>query len=255
MALPARALEMYDLALAALRPVQHLSYRGLTLINLGRAYLALGRFADARTYLQQGMTAKQAAGDAAGVSWAYHDLGRALLALGERVEGIRALERARADMHRRGDPVREGSALYYLGAAYQAAGDSASLLRAVAYYDTAAAVRLTVRQRAGTDEDRVIFAEQDRNLAAQWALAWLALARPARPGFAERASLVATERGRARALLDLLRTTAAEARGVPGTSAAEQGPGADPVREANELLEPLRKRADGRLIPTRWPSL
>jgi len=40
--------------------------------------------------------------------------------------------------------------------------------------DTAAAVRLTVRQRAGTDEDRVIFAEQDRNLAAQWALAWLA---------------------------------------------------------------------------------
>jgi len=59
----------------------------------------------------------------------------------------------------------------------------------------------------------------------------------------ERASLVATERGRARALLDLLRTTAAEARGVPGTSAAEQGPGADPVREADELLEPLRNAA------------
>jgi tetratricopeptide (TPR) repeat protein len=240
MAQPARALEMYNAALTALSQTHRMYYRGLTLINIGRAYLALGRAADARSYLQEGMAAKQAAGDAAGVSWAYHDLGRALLRLGDKNAGIGYLERARTDMRRRGDPVREGSALYYLGAAYQAAGDSASLRRAVAYYDTAAAVRLSVRQRAGNDEDRVVFAEQDRNLTAQWALAWLTLAQWTRSDIAQKASLVVAERGRARALLDLLRATASEARGVPGTAPAAPRPGADPLSEAGTLLQPLR---------------
>lgn len=240
MGLPAPALEMYRQALTALTPVGSRYLQGLTFLNIGRAYLALGRPREGQEYLLRGKKAKEQAGDAAGVGWAYHDLGRASLALGRWEEGVAWLDKARADLRERGDPVREGSALYYLASAYQAAGDSASLRHAVAAYDTAAAVRLAVRGRIRGDADRVLFAEQDRNLTDQWALAWLALGRWIPGDVAAKASLVAVERGRARALLDLLGATASGGERLPGMAAANVAAGADPAREADALLRPLR---------------
>jgi hypothetical protein len=55
------------------------------------------------------------------------------------------------------------------------------------------------------DEDRVVVAEQDVQLTARWALAWLAIGDGARDDSGSRGSLLAAERGRARALRDLLR--------------------------------------------------
>ncbi len=202
--LPDSALACFERAADLVRG-RHPSLEGLALHNRGRAELALGRLAAARRALDAGRVLKRLAGDSAGESWALQDLGRVELAERRWDAAIARLDSARVLMRIQGDRVREGSALYHLGTVYHARGAAGDLRRAVAYYDSAAAVRAAVGRTTVRDEDRVVFAEQDVRLTARWALAWLALGDGARGDSAGRASLLAAERGRARALRDLLR--------------------------------------------------
>ncbi|MEP7001902.1 MAG: CHAT domain-containing tetratricopeptide repeat protein, partial [bacterium] len=204
MAQPARALDAYRSARIALVPTEHRSYQGLTLLNMARAHLALGHLVVARDDVTAGLALKRSAGDAAGVSWAYHDLGRAEVALGHLDAGLAWLDSARVAMHALGDQSREGSALYYSGLAHHHAGGEAHLRQAIANYGAAMAARLAVGRRAGNDADRIMFAEQDVSLTSKWVLAWLALKGSARADSAAAQSLQAAELGRARALMDLL---------------------------------------------------
>ena len=211
--MPDSALAVYERALTVLGASRSSSV-GLTLLNRGRAKLALGRIAAARHDLDSGLVLKRLAGDSAAVSWALHDLGRASIAAREHERAIAMLDSARAIMRALGDRVREGSALYFLGIAHQERGGDGDLRRAIAYYDEASRTRLAVRRTAIADADRVVFAEQDLNLTARWVLALLAAAGPTDTGTIARASLLAAERGRARSLADLLRADASR-RDVP----------------------------------------
>ena len=202
--LPDSALACFERAAALVRG-RHPSLEGLALHNRGRTELALGRLTEARRALDAGRALKRLAGDSAGESWALQDLGRVELAERRWDAAITRLDSARGLMRRQGDRVREGSTLYHLGTVYHARGAPGDLRRAAAYYDSASAVRAVVGRRTVRDEDRVVFAEQDVQLTARWALAWLALGDGARGDSASRGSLLAAERGRARALRDLLR--------------------------------------------------
>ena len=204
MAEPARALDAYTAARGALTGLDHPAYQGLALLNIARAQLALGRHAIARDDVIAGLALKRRAGEAAGVSWAYHDLGRAEIALGHLDAGLAWLDSARVAMRALGDHSREGSALYMSGVALQHAGGDANLRRAVDAYAAAMDARLAVGRTAGRDADRIMFAEQDVSLTAKWVSAWLSLAGSVGADSAARASLAAAEQGRARALRDLL---------------------------------------------------
>ncbi len=204
MAQPTRALDAYRAARTALSLAEHPSYEGLTLLNMGRAHLVLGHHIAARDDVTAGLALKRAAGDAAGVSWAYHDLGRVEIALGRLDVGLAWLDSARIAMRALGDRAREGSALYYSGLAHQQAGGDAHLRHAVSNYADAMAARLAVGRRAGNDADRIMFAEQDVSLTSKWVLAWLALGATTGADSAAASSLRAAEQGRARALLDLM---------------------------------------------------
>jgi tetratricopeptide (TPR) repeat protein len=239
MADPARALAAYDTARRALSTTSHDSYAGLTLLNIGRAHLALGHLETARDDVQAGLDLKRKAGDAAGVSWGYHDLGRVEVARGHLDEGLAWLDSARRAMRAAGDRSREGSALYYAGLAHQhaSASQTAHLQAAVADYGAAMTARLAVGRRAGNDADRIMFAEQDVSLTAKWVLAWLALGRGVAGDSSDAASLVAAEQGRARALLDLLQQSARN------TAIADSMAISHPSAAVAELLAPLRRTA------------
>jgi tetratricopeptide (TPR) repeat protein len=225
--LPDSALAAYSDALSVLGG-RHPSYTGLTLINRGRAQLARGRLDEARRDLDSARVLKRQAGDAAGEAWVLHDLGRVHLARGELDAAAAQLDSARAAMHALGDRVREGDALYFLGVVHHARGGPDAWRRAAADYARAAAVRASVARTAVRDEDRVVLAEQDVALTARWVLAWAALQHAGAPGAAGEA-LAAAERGRARALLDLM------ARAGPG---GVRGPTDAP--DAATVLRPLR---------------
>jgi hypothetical protein len=240
--MPDSALAAYGGA-ARLIHGRHPSHEGLTLLNRGRAYLAFGRLAEARRDIEDGLVLERMAGDSAGESWALHDLGRVALAERRWDVAIAALNDARRLMRDQGDRIREGSALYYLGVVHHTRGSEGDLRRAAAYYDSAAAVRTAVARTTTRDEDRVVFAEQDLQLTARWALAWLALAdTPGRRDSAASGSLLAAERGRARALHDLLR--AATVAGESGLRVADTTAGGGYPVGGDELLRvPAATRA------------
>jgi tetratricopeptide (TPR) repeat protein len=227
--LPDSALACFDRAAELVRG-RNPSLEGLTLNNRGRTELVLGRLAAARRDLDAGRALKRTAGDSAGESWGLQDLGRVELAERRWDAAIARLDSARVLFRRQGDRVREGSTLYHLGTVYHTRGGDGDLRRAVAYYDSASAVRAMLGRTAVRDEDRVVFAEQDLQLTARWALAWLALGDGVRSDSGSRGSLFAAERGRARALRDLLRFGSGAAASEPrsaDTTAGNGYPGSD----------------------------
>jgi tetratricopeptide (TPR) repeat protein len=224
LALPDSALACFERAADLVRG-RHPSLEGLALHNRGRAQLARGELAKARRDLDTGRVLKRFGGDSAGESWALQDLGRVELAERRWDAAIARLDSARVLMRMHEDRVREGSTLYHLGTAYHARGAAGDLRRAAAYYDSASAVRAVVGHTTVRDEDRVVFAEQDVQLTARWALAWLALGEGARGDSASRGSLLAAERGRARALRDLLRAGSGAAESAVRTADTSAGNG------------------------------
>ncbi len=230
---PADALSRYRQALDALDSAGNLSTAGLVRINMGRAYLALGRLDSALTNVDTGLATKRTVGDSTGVTWGLVDLGRIERARGDRAAARKALEDARALLRAIGDRGREGAALYELGSLARMPEPGQSLREAVARFDTAATLRAAVGASARVDPDRVSFAEQDVALFEDWVLAWLDR-RDLPPEQAALASLAATERGRARALLDLMRQRQTSGRA-----------GADLVREGADLVQALRRGNPG----------
>ena len=104
----------------------------------------------------------------------------------------RSLEIARL----KGDPMEAGGSTAALADTYYRLAKNTS--RAIAYYDTAAALLSSVRAHAGRDADRISFAEQLSSLTRSRALALLNAGQP-------EAALAAAERGRAQSLLDIMR--------------------------------------------------
>jgi CHAT domain-containing protein/tetratricopeptide (TPR) repeat protein len=233
---PAEALDRYREALEALRTAGNLSTQGLVRINMGRAYLALGNLDSARAAVEDGLAIKRRVADSTGVSWGLVDLGRVQLAEGDRSDAYRSFQDARAVLRLVGDRGREGAVLYELGSLARRPGAGADPAGALARFDTAAALRSSVGTGSLLDSDRLSFAEQDLLLFEEWVSAWLDRSDLSLEQAALGALAVA-ERGRGRALLDLMRERS-----------AALAPGADLVSEGREQVDWLQRAGSSALV-------
>ena len=184
------------------------SDQALTLINIGRIFLAQDQPDSALSYLLHGLQIKEEAGDHSGQAWALNDLGRSYHELGEHDLALGHYHGALRKLRQVGDRSREGVTWYNLARLFHEAGPGQNLKLAVAYYDSAARLRATVRRQAGADPNRLSFAEQDVRVFEHWALAALALEKDWGQTEARVAALAAVERGRAQALLDFMQSAA-----------------------------------------------
>ncbi len=233
---PAEALKQYREALLALSQAGNVSIAGLTRINMGRAHLALAARDSARANVLEGLAIKRSVGDSTGVTWGLVELGRIERVSGDLAAARKAMEDARRLLHQSGDRGREGAVLYQLGSLARETGAAASTVEALARFDTAAALRSEVGLSSESDQDRVSFAEQDLALFEEWTLAWLDRSDLPREDLAL-AALAATERGRAKALLALMR-----ANRTPVV------PGGDLVLEGRRMVEALRRTGTAALV-------
>jgi CHAT domain-containing protein len=233
---PDEALDRYREALEALRTAGNLSTQGLVRINMGRAYLALGQLDSARAAVVEGLGIKRTVADSTGVSWGLVDLGRVQLAEGDRGDALRSLEDARSVLRVIGDRGREGGVLYELGSLARRPGPDADPVGALSLFDSAAAIRSSVGSGTRLDSDRLSFAEQDLLLFEEWVSGWLDR-KDLPPEQAALAALAVAERGRARALLDLMRERK-----------AALAPGADLVREGRDQVDWVQRSASSALL-------
>jgi CHAT domain-containing protein/tetratricopeptide (TPR) repeat protein len=259
----------------------------LTLSNVGRMHERLGRFDSALTYLGQALAIQTAAGGQAGEAATLNNIGGVHDRLGRTDSALVYFARALLIQRAAGDRAGQGAALHNLGAVHRALGRADSALAyfaqalsirraagnragealtlrtialvhqhssparpriAVAYYDSAAAVLASVAERAGGDQNRLTFAEQQVGLYTDWTLASLALAAEIGPAASGRAALAAAERGRAQALLNLMRSSASRARGTVGSSAATTAIGADLAQEGARLVESVGRSGSTALV-------
>jgi hypothetical protein len=93
---------------------------------------------------------------------------------------------------------------------------------------------VSVAAHAGGDQNRLSFDEQDVNVFRLWTLAWLSLRDEVGPQESALAALAATERGRAQALLELMRRSSA--RGSVGARAASTAAGTDLIAEGRRFV-------------------
>ncbi len=220
---PRSALVRQREAWTLLRRSGHRSLEGVTLVNMGRNHLALHDLAAAADDVTTALKLERAIGNEAVAGWALHDLGRIALARGDVPAAITALAESRRILAAGGDQVRAASAAYYLGRARSTPGPRRDLRSAIDDFAAAHEARLAVGGRVGADADRVAFAEQDLRLTEDWVLAWLGRDDMGASDVAL-ASMAVMERGRARALLRLIR-------GTPDTSIPDR----DPVREGRGI--------------------
>ena len=239
---PDSALVYYRQALVPLREVGRRPTIAITLTNIGRAYTATGKADSALAYIREGLATARDIGDKTGESWALVDLGNAFEALNQPDSALASYRAGLAVLRTVGDRSREGDALSRIGFILQRAGP-AQLASAVAYYDSAASVRAAVGSSAGGDANRLTFAEQDVHLFERWALAWLARGTEVGSDVAARASLAAVERGRAQALLDLLRDSRRGAGRATTPQTASVAPGADLAAEGEALARSVSQTA------------
>lgn len=137
-----------------------------------------------------------------------------------------------------GDRREEAAALGNMGIVYHSAGTQAGMARAVAYYDSAAAVLAEVGRSVGGDESRLSFARMNVPLFDAWVLAWLARDRQVGERRAAYAALAAAERGRAQSLRQLMQRRTAPEPGAP-SGLAHTAPGADLPAEGRALATAL----------------
>ncbi|MEX0908795.1 MAG: CHAT domain-containing tetratricopeptide repeat protein, partial [Gemmatimonadaceae bacterium] len=226
------------LALPIHREVGSPAGEAMTLNNIGAAHRALNRPDSAYAYYAQALPIQRAAGDRIRESATLQNIGTLQMESGQtdsaRVYYAQALSIQRLVGDRAGEAVTLGN----IALSHRFLGGPAKFL-AVAYYDSAAAVLASIAERAGGDQNRLSYAEQDVGLFQLWALAWLDLASEVDARSANLAALAAAERGRAQAMLDLMRASAADAAGDVGARSATTRAGADLSEEGERLVRSI----------------
>jgi CHAT domain-containing protein/Tfp pilus assembly protein PilF len=244
-----RALKFYEEALGLLRPVDDQWGLGNTLSNMGKNYADLGDCETALKFLTEALSYRRAVGDADGEAVSLTNVGKCYDKLGETAKARDALEKALAIIRRTGRRDRVAPTLRALGSLHRSTGD---LGRALQSFHEAVEISRAIRDRRSEGEalGEIARVERDQgnfDCAREHASEALALVESLRlsvvspalraslvasarglreleinvlmrlhaqqpdGGFAA-AALVASERGRARSLLEMLGEARAEVR-------------------------------------------
>ncbi|MCR4338653.1 MAG: CHAT domain-containing protein [Gemmatimonadaceae bacterium] len=232
---PDSALTYYALALPIERAVRNRTGEAMTLNNIGAVYRTLGRPDSALTYYAQALPIQHAVGDRTREATSLNNIGTIYLDLSRPDSALAYYAQALPIQRAVGDRAGEAVTLGNVAMSHQARTGPARFL-AVAYYDSAAAVLASIAERAGGDQNRLSYAEQGVGLFRLWTIAWLDLASEVDTRSANLAALAAAERGRAQAMLDLMRASAADAAGGVGARSATTRAGADLAEEGERLV-------------------
>jgi CHAT domain-containing protein/tetratricopeptide (TPR) repeat protein len=246
---PRRALKFYQDALDVLRSTTDRWAMGNTLNNVAATYAELGEFSSALRLHNEALINRRAVSDVSGEAKSLDNIGKAYSKLGEREKARDHFERALAIQRKAGEPKPLADTLRDLGVLYL---DSRDYPRAANYLDEALQISRATQERrneaealarlARLERDRGDFSaahgRADEALAAFEALRRSVVAPSLRASFFtsarevqeidieslvrlnaehrgegfDRAALVASERARARSLLEMLGESGLEIR-------------------------------------------
>jgi tetratricopeptide (TPR) repeat protein len=218
---------------------------GRTLLNIGTALFRQGRFPEALSRFEEALALRHEVQDRAGEGKVLANIATMLATTQNRADSAVRLARLALDAAREtADRNGEAGALGVIATIYEMTGRRDSALAAFrselaiaretgdrremaealssvgrvlsgegilaaadAYFDSAATARARVSQRAGPDVNRVSLAESQTSLFDDWTRLWLRRESES-PATRALGALAAQERGRAQALLDLMRDSA-----------------------------------------------
>lgn len=198
-----------------------------TLENLGNVFLAYGHPDSALAYYHQALPIQRAVGYRADEAETLDHLGEIFSDLKQPDSALAYFHQALSIRHDVGVLRGEAETLANLGDLYRRNSRPDSAVR---YFDRATALIGAVSSHAGSDFNRLSFNETTTYWYGAWTLAWLALDQ-------SYGALAASERGRAQALLELMRDTTQSSR-----------PGGDLPAEGKRLADVVRGTTTGGLI-------
>ncbi len=243
------ALKYHALALGARSAARDVDGQALTLTALAMAHASIGDVDSARALLDRaGGAVRQVQDRSLDERGAITNLGEMLEhASAGQAESTLAYDRRLLTIVRgmQTNQMGEARLLAVIGELFQTLDDPA---RAVAYFDSSATLFAPLREHAGEDADRLVFGEGLVQLFQRWSLAWLARSPAVGVNRAMQAALAVTERGRAKALLDLMRWSSRDAVETRGLGTVLTPAGADLSGEADVLLASLRRTHTASLI-------
>ncbi|XP_068677641.1 tetratricopeptide repeat protein 28-like [Montipora foliosa] len=117
-----QAIEYYEKCLSIAKEVGNRAGEGSTYGNLGNAYLGLGNFKQAIEFYEKHLTIAKEVGNRAGEGSAYGNLGNSSRSLGNFKQAIEYYEKCLSIAKEVGDRAGEGSAYLILGNAYRSLG-------------------------------------------------------------------------------------------------------------------------------------
>jgi hypothetical protein len=211
---------------------------GYALHGIGIEYANAGEPDSALHCFRQALAIRRAVHDRNGEGATLSTLGGVFKVNGQPDSALVYLSQALAVLRELGDNEGAGETLISIGDVYFRfmPPERQDALRAARYFDSTAALWASIHSFAGGDANSISFAERFDFLYGEWALALLASGANKRGVVA---ALAATERGRAQALLTLMRkqqTPAPTSRMFESLTSA----GGDLAAEGDVLLAPLR---------------
>jgi tetratricopeptide (TPR) repeat protein len=218
------ALVYFAQALTVAREAGNRAFEGSALHAIGIVHSSMGRVDSALFYVRQALAIERTVGDRVNEGRTLGNIGNMHGMMGRVDSTFVYYRQALAISREVADPDTEAATLQSIGLSYRMLTPP-NLGASVTYYDSSAGVRASIAARSGGEANSVSYAEQQANLFESWTLAWLAREPELGRGTSALAALAAAERGRAQALLELMR------RSAPNAAA-----GGDLVAEGRRLL-------------------
>jgi tetratricopeptide (TPR) repeat protein len=199
------ALTYYRLALAADRQVRNRTGEAIVLNNVGLLYEVRKRSDSALVFLNQALALQRELRDRGGEATTLSNIAL-VYRTSANLDSAEAYSRLALSIQRDiGDRMGEGTSLANF-ASYLAT-QAGNLEGALAYFDSAAAVFDAVMRTTGSESNHLSWADRTFWTMPAWATTWLRRSEELGPEQAAIGALAVAERGRARALLDLMRDT------------------------------------------------
>jgi CHAT domain-containing protein len=203
------AIKYFEQALAIHRTTGNRTGQAATLHNIGLAYIHLGEPAKAREYLEKSLEICQAIGERYGEAYALTDLGSAAVALGEPSKGLAYFQEALPIRRSVGDMEGESATLRRMALAKRRLGDLEGARRdlegALANYEI-------IRGNVLSPDRRSSYFAWARPTFDDYIDVLMALHAKDRTAGYDALALAASEKARARSLLEMLAEARADVR-------------------------------------------
>ena len=204
-----KALEYFNQALPLFQARNVRESQAITLNNIGRAYDGLGEYGKALQHYNQALPLFQAIGHRRGEAYTITNIGRILYAQGERQKALEYFNRALPLRRNVGDRSGEALTLYHIARANRSLDN---LAEGRSNIEAALTIVETVRNKLSGEDLRASYFASAQNYFELYIDLLMRLHRQRPADGHEIAALEASERARARSLLEILAEARADIR-------------------------------------------